>query len=263
MENWIPALSTTVVTAVLVFLCRNWLITRLTNSVKHEYDSKLAKIKSDLERKQLEIESIRSGTLANLSERQKILYTRQLQAIEGIWYAVLALAPAKGISATLSNIPYDEVSTLAEKDQKVREMFDMISPVDLSDLPQSQALKERPFISPLVWAYFSAYESIVMHAAIRMQLLKKGIKLDSVIDHVHVTKLIKTALPHQNEYIDKYGAAGFHYLLDELEQSLLASFKLMLDGAEADNETLKKAAQITRQAEELSNASDIKAIQGV
>ncbi|EKO3490682.1 hypothetical protein LIA75_001680 [Vibrio fluvialis] len=110
----------------------------------------MAKIKSDLERKQLEIESIRSGTLANLSERQKILYTRQLQAIEGIWYAVLALAPAKGISATLSNIPYDEVSTLAEKDQKVREMFDMISPVDLSDLPQSQALKERPFISPLV-----------------------------------------------------------------------------------------------------------------
>ena len=48
-----------------------------------------------------------------------------------------------------------------------------------------------------------------------------------------------------HEYIDKYGAASFHYLLEELEQSLLASFKLMLDGTEADSETLKKAAQIT------------------
>lgn len=37
----------------------------------------------------------------------------------------------------------------------------------------------------------------------------------------------------------------------------------MLDGTEADSEALKKAAQITRQAEELSNASDIKAQQSI
>lgn len=257
MEYWIPSLTTTGLTAVVVFLCRNLILNRLKNAVEHEYDSKLAKIKSDLDHKQKEIESIRSGTLNNISERQKALYSRQLKAVEGVWEGVLALAPAKGISATLSGIPYEDMSSLAEKDQTVRELFETLSPIVLSDIPRGQALKERPFISPLAWAYFSAYESVVMHAAIRMELLKRGVALPGIIDYVNVAKLLKAALPHRAKYIEKYAASGYHNLLEELEQKLLASFKLMLDGEEADKATLEKAAVIIKQAEELSNASEV------
>jgi len=255
MEYWIPAVTTSGLMAVFIFLCRNLILERLKNAVKHEYDSKLTKIKSDLDSKQKEIEAIRSGTLSNLAQRQNTLYKRQIEAIEGLWDAVIKLATAKAISVTLASINFENAVESAETDQKVREMFEMLNPIDLVDMPRGDALKERPFVSPLSWAYYSAYEAIVMHAALRMHMLKKGINLKKVIDNDHVVKLVKVALPHQTEYVEKYGAAGFHYLLDELEQKLLLSFSLMLDGAENDKATIKKAAEITKQAEELSSAS--------
>jgi len=255
MEYWIPAITTSGIMAALVFLSRNLILERLKNAVKHEYDSKLTKIKSDLDSKQKEIEAIRSGTLSNLAERQNTLYKRQIEAIEGVWDAVLKLGAAKTISITLSNLNYENAAELAEKDQKAREAFEMLNPTDLNEMPRGNAQKERPFISPLSWAYYSAYEAIILHAAIRMHMLKKGINLKKIIDNDHIVNLLKVALPHQAGYVEKYGVEGFHYLLDELEQKLLASFNLMLDGTEIDNATIEKAAEITKKAEELSNAS--------
>jgi DNA primase len=76
-----------------------------------------------------------------------------------------------------------------------------------------------------------------------------------VIDTENVTKLVKVALPHQVEYIEKHGPSAFHYLLDELETYLLLAFKLMLKGEESDKDTLEKAASIIKQAETLMDAN--------
>ena len=56
--------------------------------------------------------------------------------------------------------------------------------------------------------------------------------------------MLTAALPHQAHYISKYGSAGYHQLLEELENTLLAELKRLLAGAESDEESIKKAGSI-------------------
>lgn len=48
--DWFPAISTTSLLVIALWLGRNLLITRLTNSVRHEYDEKLETIKAILKK---------------------------------------------------------------------------------------------------------------------------------------------------------------------------------------------------------------------
>ena len=46
--NWLPAITTTGVFAVALWLCKKLIATRLTKSVEHEFNEKLEKIRADL-----------------------------------------------------------------------------------------------------------------------------------------------------------------------------------------------------------------------
>jgi hypothetical protein len=266
--DWIPALSTTSLLALALWLFRNLISTILTNSVKHEYDIKIEQLKNelrqneesfkaDLRAKETQIDALRNGALSGISNRQAAIFERQLTAIEQLWDSIISLGPAKSVSAWMAVVKFEAAAKEAAKNPRFREMFSMIGNVDLRNLQTNQALKARPFISPLAWAYYSAYQAIVIHAVVRLQMLKNGVNMVEVIDTENVTKLVKVALPHQIEYIEKYGPGAFHYLLEELETNLLLAFKLMLKGEESDKETMEKAAAIIRESEKLmdSNAS--------
>lgn len=72
--DWIPAISTTSLLAIVLWLGRNLIITRLTNSVRHEYDQKIETLKASLKKseesfkaelqaKASQIDALRSGAL--------------------------------------------------------------------------------------------------------------------------------------------------------------------------------------------------------
>lgn len=265
--EWIPALSSTSLLALVLWLSRNLIITRLTNSVRHEYDKKIETLKTelrqneeefkaDLKAKESQIEALRSGALSGIANRQAAIFKHQLASIEQLWEAVISLAPAKAASAWMAVVKFEAAAKEAAKNPRFREIFTMIGDIDPNAMKTNQALKTRPFISPLAWAYYSAYQSIVFHAVARLHMLKNGIDLVEVIDTESVIKLVKVALPHQVEYIEKYGPSAFHYLLEELESKLLLAFQLMLKGEESDKDTLEKAAAIIKQSEALMETNE-------
>ena len=86
-------------------------------------------------------------------------------------------------------------------------------------------------------------------------MLKSGIDTVEVIDTKNVINLVKVALPHQVQYIEKYGPGALHYLLEELENNLLMAFQLMFKDDESDKDTLEKAAAIIKQSEALMDAN--------
>lgn len=255
ITDWIPALTTSSALVMIAFLCRKLISTRLTNSVRHEYDIKLAEINSKISSKQLEIESIRSGTLHNLSERQNVLFKRQLEAIEKLWSIVLALKPAKEASGLLNIIPYDLAINAAKEHPHYREFFSKVSSFDLAELPLKEAEKERPFITPMAWAYFSAYLTITRHAAIKMHAIKNGLDIKEAIDAnlQSVLKLTQKTLPNRAQYIEKKGESGLHKLLDELEECLLSEFDKTFNGKETDKNSIAQAAEIIKLAKELQD----------
>jgi hypothetical protein len=230
--------------------------------VGHEYDVKLENVramlrhseealKADLKSKELQISALTNGALTGVVNRQAALCQRQILAVEELWGSIISLAPAKAVSAQMAIVDFDVALKEAANDPKVREFFNMTGGgFDLNKLPTSEASKARPFVSPLAWALYSAYSAIVLHAAVRLKILQSGINKD-ITDVEGLKKIVKTALPHQADYVDKYGVSSCHYLLEELESNLLFELSKILKGEESDKESLEKAASILKEADRL------------
>jgi hypothetical protein len=253
--DWIPAISTTSVLGVTIWLGRDILIQRLRGSIQHEFNGKLEKLRADMRDKESQIEALRSGALSGVQYRQAALYDRKLKATEDIWNAVVSMAVAKNVSAFIATIKFDEAAKEAAQNEQIREAFKAMGDAfDLKALDLSGASKSRPYVSKLAWAYYSAYQSIVMRAVLQMEMLKAGIDID-LSKKEEVLNLIKVALPHHEGYIEKYGLGASHYLLEELELKILAQIENTLKGVENDQESLEKAARILREADSLMEAN--------
>ncbi len=269
--DWIPAASTTTVLAIALWLSKNLIITRLINSVRHEYDKKIENIKTtlrlneelfknELRIKESEIQALRSGALSGIVNRQTVLYERQIIAIEQTWNAIISLQQAKGISETMSVFNYQVSMKEAQKNPDFRKIFEAIdSNFDLNNLKNNEAEVARPFITPLAWSLYLAYKTIVMHAVAKVKMLKDGIDMD-IFDNKSIASLVKAALPHRAEYIERNSSKTLHHLLEELECSLLTEFRKILGGEQSDRESVERAAEIIREVDNLtkimSNSSE-------
>ena len=258
--DWLP----TALLAAALWLSRNLIATRLTNSVRHEFDTKLATLKSeltksedsfraDLRAKELEITSLRSGALAGLASRLAALDKRRLKGVEQLWSAVNALAPAKSAAMFISVMNFEVAAREAAKNPKFRQVFDVIAkPLNLDTVVKNDAWKARPFVSPLAWALFAASQAIVLFAVTRLKVLQIGIDdAPEILDPSAVAKLIKAALPDRAAYVDEHGPGVYHYLLDELETKLLDEMRRMLQGIESDEAGLTQAAAILKESDPL------------
>ena len=65
--------------------------------------------------------------------------------------------------------------------------------------------------------------------------------------------MLKAALPHQSQFIEKSQPVAFHSLLDELEEKLLTELRNMLEGRDLDEAALVQAKDIMDAANRLSS----------
>lgn len=265
---WIPSITTATAISILTFIFRNWFIVRITSSVKHEYDAKLEVIKSELktteqdllfklEARDGELQALKSGALSNLSQRQAVLYEKQIEAVERIWSVISLTSILKIIPAMMSTFKMDEISKAIATNSNLQEMFKMIGKnVDDEKIKKMNANAARPFVSALVWAYFSAYQTIVFHYIAQLKLLEMGMELKFVKTE-DMIELIKKLLPHQAEYIDKFGPDAAFYLLDEVETKLLNEINNMLKGTGLSEDNINEAAQINELAKNIQAKGDL------
>lgn len=255
LSDWIPALTTTSLFGTALWLARATIMTRLKNSVKHEFDTKLEVVRSELKSKEAQIEALRSGAMSGLMTRQGTLYQRKLQAIDQIWSAVKELEKGKYISATLGTLNFESCAKESAKNPKFREFIENISGnFDITTLNLSGAKLARPFLTPLAWAYYSAYSSVILQAFAVMQILKIGVDdAEKYFNFDTTNNLLKTVLPLRTEYIEKHGMSAHHYLLDEIEQLLLTELKNIQNGHVDDKENAKRAAEINKEVEKVSS----------
>lgn len=259
---WIPALTTTtvfgVLLGVLIWLSRNLIVARLTNSVRHEYDVKIEKFRDDLGRKQKQIEALRSGALSGIVNRQFVLYQRQITAVDQLWSGVVQMAPAKNIATQMAVFKFENTARAAAENPQVQQLFETIGVnFDKDCLLTPEASKSRPFITHIAWAYFYAYQTILGHYVAKMIMLQQGFRdAAKFIDNEKITSIIKAALPHQSGNIDRFGHEMFHLFIDELENYLLTELRSILDGSQANDENVRQAEQILKAVENLQAQVD-------
>lgn len=247
-------MTTTMLFAGVLWLTRSVISTRLTNSVKNEFDSKLEVLRSELNAKEAQIESLRSGAMSGLITRQGALYQRKLEAIDQIWSAVKELDKAKHISSTMGILEFETCAKESATNPNFRTFMDTVGgSFDPKSLNLSGAALARPFITPLAWAYYSAFSAVIMSAVMKMQVLKVGVdNAEKYLNSEYPNKLLKTVLPSKSEYIEKHGHSVHHYLLDEIEELLLFELKNIQDGNEDDMDNAKRAAAITKEVDNIT-----------
>ena len=257
LVDWLPPLTTTGLFAAALWLGRNLILTRLSKGVAHEFDVKLEALraqlreseehlKADLRAKESEIAVVRSGALAALANRQTSVDKRRIEAVDQIWNAVINLGPARTVSQMMAYVNFEEAVKAVEGDPRGREVFELLGfGFDPKSLDLSSAGKARPFVTPMVWAQYSALVAACLHAVARWQLLKSGLGAkNNFINDDAVNKLIMLALPHQTSVIEKFGPSVYHLILEELETCLLRELGAMLAGADADLASVEQASKI-------------------
>lgn len=262
--SWVPSITTTAFFAVVLFLARNLITNRLTKSVQHEYDVKLEalrsqfreseeRFKADLHTKETEIVALRTGAMDVMASRQIYLDKRRLEAVDQILEAFTALNPARSLSATMSIYKFKEVAEKAEYDPKTREFFKAFGMgVDAKSLDINMYSKARPFVSPMVWATFSAFRAICLHAVVRWHVICYGLGSRDLTDNEAINNLIKSVLPHLGPYLDEHGPVCYNSLLEGLESKLMQEIDLMISGSESDKECIDKAANILKHANKIN-----------
>ena len=250
MLDWIPSISTAALIGIVAFLGRRVILVRLARAVGYEFDKKIELLRSDLAAKQAQIEALRSGVLSSVTARQNLVFERRLKAIDELWSAVILMGPAKNLSSVLAATKFEEALQLAEKDEKVRGMFQLISGASFK-FNSGDVSKSRPFVSHTAWAYFYAYQSILVHSVLRFELLKHGLNSPNVIDTDGVLKVVEAALPHQGDYLKRHGPGALNYVLGELESKILESLEDMMQSTDSDHQALEAAARILDAADAL------------
>ncbi len=263
MEAVLASGGTAVLFSLIIWLARNLIVTRLKNSVEHEYSRLLESYKLELRRseesfkyelklKELEISSLRSGALSAVSNRQLLMDKKRFEAVEEIWSSVMSLGGFKFVSSWMANINFEQAANAAKTDPKIRKLIDVLDQQIDPDNIKARIIpcKARPFVSPMLWASYSAYSAVMWQAVTQAHAIKHGVGAE-MVDSKKAAEILKLALPHQANYIEKYGASCFHYLLEEIEQKIISEIHQTLSGAEADEAAIKQAAAVIKKCNEV------------
>ncbi|WP_223543971.1 hypothetical protein [Pseudomonas sp. BF-B-28] len=249
---------------LVLWLARNLIITRLTKSVESEYARLLEtykfdlrkseeSFKADLKTKEVEIAALRSGTLSAISNRQLLLDKKRMEASDEIWASVVSLGGLKFVSSWMSVIKFEEAAEAAKHDPKVRRLVEVLDQQIDPEFIKKQLVpsKARPFVTPMLWAAYSAYSSVMMQAVMSAFVIKHGVGA-KVINDKKSSEILKLVLPHQADYIDKFGASCYHYLLEELEEKIIKEIHHTISGASTDDEGIQQAAAVIKKCNEIA-----------
>jgi hypothetical protein len=240
----------------------------IEKGVQSLFDIKLEKIKADFRRdeeqlradlrsRDAQIDSLRKGALSTMASRHAALDKRRLEAVENIWAAVVQRSQLKLLVGIAKSINMDVMMERASKRgrdaenlQSMARLFCETGKVDeIGSL--SNAYSERPFVTPVIWALFSAYNLVILRPAAQFMLMRGGVDGGVLNTSPAMTEMIKKALPHQAEFIDKFGPNSVILLVDELEEKLLTAICQALEGKELDGQSVQQANEILKLADEV------------
>jgi hypothetical protein len=262
----------TVVAPLISPSIRQYISQYIARSVEHKFEEQIQQLKSDLRKteesfrselraKEMQLSALVQSALVSGNNRQAVLFTRRLQAVENLWAAKAQLDYFKLASALIAKLKFEEAISECRYNAEMRAFFDDLNKklLAMNKNPQSTSIEaDRPFLDPIVWSIFAAYQSILLVAMMKLAFLANGTGNTNSIKSSHAAGLLKVALPEYNDYIDKYGEAGHNELLEPLADKLLVAVTDLLEGKQSDAAALKKASELMRLAEKLRSDSEIK-----
>lgn len=265
--NWVPSISVSTVLAVVGFLLSVPYRKSIESKIANAFDKKLESAKSEyrkdeevlkdrLKQQSDEIQLLRNGALSNMSIRHTELEKKKLAALEEIWSASIGLTPLKTASSFTKVIKMDVALREAGKNTTASQssqrfftgIWDGLKLGDYRHNPAPDAV--RIYVPPYVWALFSTYRQVVNYPFAQIVVLKTGIKAGGALKAEPILEALKLALPHQVNFIETYKEVAIPYLIDPLEEKLLATIIGALNSNSSDQVVIRQSAIILKLVQE-------------
>lgn len=255
--EFLYALLPTALFAIGILIFRKSLITFIEKGVAHKFEERLEKIRSELRRsedefrallsaKQSEISALRDGALSGRANHQAMVDKRRLEAVERIWSQLVALAPFKALTATMAVMRFEAIAKETPRNEKLRGLFTtLLQGTTNAETLLGRGKLEQPFLSPVAWAYFSAYQHAVFFTYAQAKILETGMEdAPKFLNTQGILDLLKEVFPERASAIQQHGVALFPGFLDELEAKILDELRKTLSGEESDQTSVDRAARI-------------------
>jgi len=240
--------------------------------VKNNYQKELLELKSSLDGKENEINSLRDSILQIRQFRSIKLNEKKIEAISALWDAINELNSLKLPAQIMQVVKIEEASKYIQEDSKEASRLKQFFEITLNSagvkLLEDEKIefkgadtinsisKYEIFINPKTWSVFAAYRSVLTFNLTSILFLSKGIGIE-YLKKGHVSKLVTEILPHQENGFLKHGDEFALYCVDELEEKLRKELRQDLLGREYDIEeidALKKLNHIFSPEEAMANS---------
>ena len=260
---------------LVAYASRQWIVAKIQKQVQHDFDKKIEHLKaqlreseegfkSSLRDRENEIALLRNTVLNGSANRQSLLDKRRFDAVERVWDAAIKLGKLKPLSAQMAVLNIDQISKQNSdpKIQAVLAVLDKLAP-DVDEFSHA-GFNEKLFLPDEAWAYFSAYQTILISNYLVFKTLRTGIK--DPMDYINRganNSVLKAALPEQSSWIDAVKPEQYYYLLDQLLEKLLTQLKAILNGVAADQAATERAKLIISEIGKAESASSIQPIKDI
>lgn len=255
-----------VLSSALVFLARNWISERIQQSIRHEYDQKLAHLNAQLRNEsdknalllkssiEHEAERLRFAT-TSVSQTQRVAIDRRLTALETLWEGVLATRDnVPVVMGFIDILTIDEYSSMKDDSQFIA-MVGEVSHEKLAAMYKDNVgsrERVRPYVGEYTWALVSTYQSIILRTAFLVQMGQEDTKklnwhLDSGIN-----QLLRSALTGEEmkEFeATRIGKVG--WIQRMFESKILAAMQIVISGEQFGDEALRQAQRMEQKVQEL------------
>lgn len=263
---WISALSASSATAAIAIVVGYFLKAKIQKGIQHKFDKELEELRAQLRQEEqrrqadnaardAQIGALRTGALSGMNSRFAALDQRRLQAAERIWVAVNEMWRERNLALMTKSVKMDRLldsaSQQTSQGEKTRKFAEVVwTSNGMDKIEQRAPVNERLFVSPQVWATFSAYRQMLALPVAQMAAAKFGMEKDFIKDQKETIDLLKSVLPGFDKFIDEYSTSSFAYLIDLVEEKLLKELTAFLEGKLADEQSVKQATEILKKVEE-------------
>lgn len=255
----LSTLSATALIGFVVWLSKNLILTRLQNSVAHEFNSKIENVKSELRSREAEIAAIREMAVSASTGRGREVDARKLKAIDDLWEGFLEAKKKSYVLHTMTSLNLDVLGKRVEE-SNVQEFIASIFP-NAKDLASSwnldQANSTQPWVSDLAWAYYSAYAAIVSYCLAWAQTATLGLDPQEFVSQKHVNELLAVAMPRVKIDAGKDNSALYKVAGEHLESELILELKEIIKGEQADQDAVLRAKKIMDAANNLDKDVEV------
>lgn len=245
-----------------IWLSRNWIASRLSSDIQLDNDTKLEKIKSEIQQTNDRLANITSAGGQAFSTVHAELLPHKIKAIEALWRSVLKWNEMSVASSFVCMLSLDWIRKNASDPNTVKQFENLLDPPnDTKFLEQRNSVESyRPFVSDRIWALYSAYNSFY-----GSRIVRAGLFLIPTLDHAEIFENIderalieKSAPTSILEVYDANKFDGTNMYLNYLKEELVIEFQAELSGERDSSRAAKNTAEILSAANELINSVSTK-----